>query len=192
MTAFANMGDTQAYVVRRTENGTAELIWRTEGHAHGMAEADSLPMPPERISHFLDGRPEGHAPGLVALSLSAGDRVPLCTGGLGAVVSHALLMESLSGPGGSAEAADRLEAIAVGRAGSDDITLIVIEFVDFEVHRKECTFSDQWRRMNRRNAMLELRRPRFRIGRAGWRSGGDQGWKRVLSSPKSKESARAS
>ncbi|MEV4399130.1 hypothetical protein [Nonomuraea sp. NPDC049607] len=142
MAAFANMGDTQAYVVRRTEDGTAELIWTTEGHAHGMAEADSLPMPPERISHFLDGRPEGHAPGLVALGLSAGDRILLCTGGLGAVVSHALLMESLSGPGGSAEAADRLEAIAAERAGSDDITLIVIEFVDFEVHRKEYTFSD--------------------------------------------------
>ncbi|MEV1177522.1 PP2C family serine/threonine-protein phosphatase [Nonomuraea sp. NPDC049784] len=140
MVVFANIGDTQAYVARRTDSGAAELIWTTESHAHGMA--DSVPKPLERISGFLDGRPEGHAPDLVTLSLCAGDRILLCTGGLSAVVPHTLLMEILSGPGGSAEAADRLEALAGEHGGPDNITLIVIEFVDFELHREEYSFID--------------------------------------------------
>ncbi|MER6946809.1 PP2C family serine/threonine-protein phosphatase [Nonomuraea sp. NPDC000554] len=139
---FANIGDTQTYVVRQTDSGAAELIWTTEGHAHGMAEAGSVPEPPERIPSFLDGRSEGHAPDLVVLSLSPGDRILLCTAGLSAVVPHTLLMEILSGPGGSAEAADRLEALAGEHGGPDNIALVVIEFVDFELHREECTFID--------------------------------------------------
>ncbi|MGN9787992.1 PP2C family protein-serine/threonine phosphatase [Nonomuraea sp. ZG12] len=142
MVVFANIGDTQAYVVRRTDSGTAELIWTTEGHANGMAQADSVPKPPERIPRFLDGRLEGHAPDLVVLSLSATDRILLCTGGLSTVVPHVLLMDILSGPGGSAEAADRLEALAREHGGPDNITLIVIEFADFELHREEYTFID--------------------------------------------------
>lgn len=66
----------------------------------------------------------------------------LCTGGLSAAVPHSLLMEIQSGPGGSAEAADRLEAVAAAHGGPDDITLLVIEFVDFELHREEYTFVD--------------------------------------------------
>jgi serine/threonine protein phosphatase PrpC len=142
MAVFANIGDTQAYVVRQTDSGTAELIWTTEGHTHGMAQADRVPKPPERIPRFLDGRLDDHAPELVVLSLSATDRILLCTGGLSAVVPHVLLMEILSGPGESAEAADRLEALAGEHGGPDSITLIVIEFVDFELHRKEYTFID--------------------------------------------------
>ena len=139
---FSNIGDTQAYVVRQTESGAAELIWTTESHAHGMAETASVPESPERIPSFLDGQSEGHVPDLVTLSLCADDRILLCTSGLSAVVPHTLLMEILSGPGGSAEAADRLEVLAVEHGGPDNIALVVIEFVDFELHREEYTFID--------------------------------------------------
>ncbi|YCK35293.1 PP2C family protein-serine/threonine phosphatase [Actinomadura sp. ATCC 39365] len=138
--ALANTGDTQAYVARRTDSGALELIWTTESRAHGTAEADSAPSSPEHISGLLDGRPRKHAPDLVTLSLHAGDRILLCTRGLGAAVPHTLLMDVLSEPGGSAEVADRLEALAVEHGGPDNITLVVVEFVDFELHREEYTF----------------------------------------------------
>ncbi|MFF0869846.1 PP2C family protein-serine/threonine phosphatase [Nonomuraea sp. NPDC003560] len=139
---FTDAGDTQAYFTRRTAGGAAELIWTTASRAHGTTEAPGAPSSPERIPNFLDGRPHKRVPDLVTFRLHAGDRILLCTGGLGAAVPHPLLMDVLSGPGGSADVADRLEALVVEHGGPDNITMVVVEFVDFEEHREEYTFID--------------------------------------------------
>lgn len=121
---LVNVGDSRAYLLRDT--GTSQI---TEDHTYGnlLADAASVPNLPERISRFLDGRPDGRSPDLTTWDLRPGDRFLLCSDGLSTVVPHELVCATLSSSSGPDETAERLIALAIEHGGPDNITVIVID-----------------------------------------------------------------
>jgi protein phosphatase len=107
----------------------------TEDHTyeHLVADAAAVPDLPERLSRWLDGRPDGRSPDLTVRDLRPGERFMLCSDGLSAVVPHELVHATLSSSSGPDEAADRLIALAIDRGGPDNITVVVIDTNRIEV-----------------------------------------------------------
>ncbi len=125
----ANLGDSRAYLLRDAGSGSSRTIQITEDHIYGHLVADAADVPdlPERLSRFLDGRVDGRSPDLTTWDLRVGDRFMLCSDGLTAVVTHDLIHSTLNSSGGPDETADRLVALAIGRGGPDNVTVIVVD-----------------------------------------------------------------
>lgn len=121
---LANVGDSRAY---RTREGRTRQI--TEDHVYGrlVAAAARVPNLPERLSRFLDGRPDGRSPDLTPLQLQAGDRFLLCSDGLSSFVPHEQIHAVLDSAGDPDEAAERFVAAALDEGGGDNISVIVVD-----------------------------------------------------------------
>ncbi|PRX95759.1 PP2C family protein-serine/threonine phosphatase [Allonocardiopsis opalescens] len=126
---LANVGDCRAYRLRPADDGPAQLTRLTEDHTYGtlLADAATVPRLPERISRFLDGRPDGRSPDITTRELRPGDRYLLCSDGLSAVVPHTLISEALTAPTGPVETTDRLIELALDHGGPDNITALVFD-----------------------------------------------------------------
>lgn len=133
---LANVGDSRAYWLRDVSsqgplNG-GRMVQITEDHIYGnlVADASGVPNLPERITRFLDGRTDGRSPDLTIKDLRAGDRFLLCSDGLSGVVPHDLIHDTLGSGRSPDETAERLIALAIEHGGPDNITVIVIDFVE--------------------------------------------------------------
>jgi protein phosphatase len=126
---LANVGDSRAYLRRESGTATARL---TEDHTyeHLIANAEIVPDLPERMTRWLDGRPDGRSPDLTTLDLRPGDRLLLCSDGLSSYVLHELIDAALTAPSEPGEAADRLIALAIDHGGPDNVSVIVIDIRD--------------------------------------------------------------
>ncbi len=129
---LANMGDSRAYLLRDAgcnANGASKIVQITEDHTYGnlMADANSVPHLPERISRFLDGRADGRSPDLTSRELHSGDRFLLCSDGLSSAVPGELIHDALRASNDPEEAADHLVTLAIDHGGPDNITVIVID-----------------------------------------------------------------
>jgi serine/threonine protein phosphatase PrpC len=122
---LANIGDSRAYQLRRT----APLTQLTEDHTYGnlVADANSVPQLPPRLSRFLDGRTDGRSPDLTIQQLTPGDRFLLCTDGLSAVVPATAIADTLQTVNDLDETAEHLIALGIDHGGPDNITVIVID-----------------------------------------------------------------
>jgi serine/threonine protein phosphatase PrpC len=122
--AVASVGDSRIY---RLRGGALEQI--TDDHVYGrlVSGARRVPNLPERISRFLNGRPDGVSPDLTVRELSPGDRYLLCTDGLSSFVEHRRIRETLLDVDDLAAAAERLVALANDADGPDNITAVILE-----------------------------------------------------------------
>lgn len=120
----ANVGDSRAYLLR-----DSRLVRITEDHTFGHLVADAARVPnlPERLSRFLDGRPDGRSPDLTTWNLRLGDRFLLCSDGLSSYVAPQAIFSALKSSKSRDEAADRLISLAIDRGGPDNVTVIVID-----------------------------------------------------------------
>jgi protein phosphatase len=114
------------YRLHEAANATVRL---TEAHTyeHLVADANIAPSLPERMTRWLDGRPDGRSPDIVALDLHPGDRLLLCSDGLSSYVPPEFIDAALTAAKGPAETADRLVELAIRRGGPDNISVIVID-----------------------------------------------------------------
>lgn len=130
---IANVGDSRAYLLRDPgpKSNSSRLVQITEDHTYGnlVADAASVPNLAERITRFLDGRPDGRSPDLTLRQLHAGDRYLLCSDGLSSYVPHQLIHDSMSACQSSDETADHLTTLALDHGGPDNITAIVIDVI---------------------------------------------------------------
>jgi protein phosphatase len=126
---LANVGDSRAYLLRESRTATSRL---TEDHTyeHLVAGAGTVPDLPERMTRWLDGRPDGRSPDLTRWDLGPGDRFLLCSDGLSSYVPHELIDAALTTSCEPGDAADRLVALAIEQGGPDNITVIVIDVRD--------------------------------------------------------------
>jgi serine/threonine protein phosphatase PrpC len=126
---LANVGDSRAYLLRDSGTATTRL---TEDHTyeHLVAVADTVPDLPERMTRWLDGRPDGRSPDLTTLDLRPGDRLLLCSDGLSSYVPRELIDAALTALSEPGEAADRLIALAIDHGGPDNVSVIVIDVRD--------------------------------------------------------------
>ncbi|MEV8635526.1 protein phosphatase 2C domain-containing protein [Streptosporangium sp. NPDC051023] len=129
---LANVGDSRAYLLRDVDSntsGASEIVQITEDHTYGnlVADANSMPNLPGRISRFLDGRPDGRSPDLTVRALHPGNRFLLCSDGLSSAVPNELIRDVLCSSGDQEEIADRLITLAIDHGGPDNISVIVID-----------------------------------------------------------------
>jgi serine/threonine protein phosphatase PrpC len=126
---LANVGDSRAYLLRESGTATTRL---TEDHTyeHLVADASTVPDLPERMTRWLDGRPDGRSPDLTTLDLHPGDRLLFCSDGLSSYVSRGLIDAALSAPSEPGETVDRLIAAAIDHGGPDNVSVIVIDVRD--------------------------------------------------------------
>lgn len=128
--ALANLGDSRAYLLRTPLTEPDATIQITEDHTyqHVVAEARIVPTLPERLSRFLDGRPDGRSPDITVRTFDPGDRILLCSDGLSSYVAHDAIHRTLSKRDVSpAETAEQLVSLALEQGGSDNITVAVID-----------------------------------------------------------------
>lgn len=129
---LANLGDSRAYLRRDVGSGRKKITQITEDHtyAHLVAGAAGVPDLPERLTRWLDGRPDGRSPDLTTWDLRPGDRFLLCSDGLSSFVPFDLIRAALTSPEGPDETADRLITLAIDHGGPDNVTVIVIDISD--------------------------------------------------------------
>jgi protein phosphatase len=125
---LANVGDSRAYLLRSSDSNARTTSQITEDHTyeHLVADAARVPNLPQRLSRFLDGRPDGRSPDLTTWALRPGDRFMLCSDGLSSFVPHSLIHNTLSTFDRPDEAADRLVSLALDHGGPDNITVVII------------------------------------------------------------------
>lgn len=126
---IANVGDSRAYLVRRQSSGNRALVRVSEDHTYQrlVAAAGQVPRLPERLTRYLDGRPDGRSADLTTLQLHPGDRILLCSDGLSSYVPHASIQAAVTSDDSPGEVADRLITLALDEGGHDNISLIVID-----------------------------------------------------------------
>jgi protein phosphatase len=127
--ALANVGDSRAYLLRRTEGEPNLTVQITEDHTYGhlLAEAATVPNLPDRLSRFLDGRADGRSADMTVWASRPGDRLLLCSDGLSSYVPHQLVHAALAAPGPAEKAANQLVQHALDHGGPDNVTVIVID-----------------------------------------------------------------
>lgn len=118
----ANVGDSRAYLLR----GGA-LLRLTDDHVYDrlIAHADVVPLLPERITRFLDGRADGRSADQVVVELNDGDRLLLCSDGLSSYVAEDIIQASLE-LSDLDQAADRLVEEALATGGLDNVSVIIV------------------------------------------------------------------
>lgn len=128
---LANVGDSRAYLLRGWNTG-GEMRQITEDHTyqHLIADAATVPNLPERLSRFVDGRPDDRSPDITTWQLSAGDRFMLCSDGLSSYVARESIDRVLRSSDRPSEAVDRLVSLALDHDGPDNITVIVMDVQD--------------------------------------------------------------
>ncbi|MFY1637728.1 PP2C family protein-serine/threonine phosphatase [Solwaraspora sp. WMMB335] len=124
-----NVGDSRAYLMRDVASPRSTLLRLTEDHIyqHLVAGARTVPDLPEKLTRFLDGRPDGRSPDLTPVHLAPGDRVLLCSDGLSSYVPQQSVQAALNSGGSADSVADQLVSLALEQGGQDNITVIVVD-----------------------------------------------------------------
>ncbi|MGK5682460.1 PP2C family protein-serine/threonine phosphatase [Actinoplanes sp. URMC 104] len=121
--ALANIGDSRAYLLR-----AGRLRRLTDDHVYGrlLAAAGTVPLLPERLSRFLDGRLDGRSPDLSPLDVRAGDRLLLCSDGLSSYVDQDVIRHELvTNP--REQAVERLIELTLDAGAPDNVTVAVLD-----------------------------------------------------------------
>ncbi|WP_181549265.1 PP2C family protein-serine/threonine phosphatase [Micromonospora noduli] len=131
---LANVGDSRAYLLRSSTREVGKTSQITEDHTyeHLIADAGTVPNLPERLSRFIDGRPDGRSPDITTWHLSPGDRFLLCSDGLSTYVEHHLIHAALSAGGTPSQAVDHLINSAIDHGAPDNVTVIVLDVREAE------------------------------------------------------------
>jgi len=127
---LANVGDSRAYLLRSSsarEIGRTSQITEDHTYQHLVADAGMVPNLPERLSRFIDGRPDGRSPDITTWHLSPGDRFLLCSDGLSTYVGHHLIHAALSAGGTPNQAVGHLINLAMSHGAPDNVTVIVLD-----------------------------------------------------------------
>lgn len=122
--AVVNVGDSRIY---RHQNGHTEPI--TDDHVFGrlVSGAGRMPGLAERLTRFLNGRPEGVSADITRHELRRGDRYLLCSDGLSSYVPAADIETALGSVDDPAKAADQLVRLALEQGGPDNVTVVVMD-----------------------------------------------------------------
>lgn len=141
--ALATIGDSRAYVLHDGDSPDARLIQITEDHVcgHLLADADRVPLLPQRLVRYLDGRADGRSPDIAVWSLRPGDRFVLCSDGLSGVVERDAIRAVLSSAADPDEAAQRLVSLALKRGGPDNVTALVLSVQEY-LGTRRCVVQD--------------------------------------------------
>jgi serine/threonine protein phosphatase PrpC len=126
--ALANIGDSRAYLMRDRHH----LVQISEDHTyeHLVAGAATVPTLPEKITRFLDGRPDGRSADITRHQMHAGDRILLCSDGLSSYVPHHVIEDALRAEVDPDQAVDVLVKAALDQGGRDNVTVLVINVED--------------------------------------------------------------
>lgn len=121
--AAASIGDSRIYRLRR-----GQLTQLTEDHVYGrlLANAGNVPDLPEKLSRFLDGRPDGRSADVSFIDVRPGERLLLCSDGLSSYVAHDTIRELLS-EGEPEQAVEALVKAALDVGGMDNVTVAVLD-----------------------------------------------------------------
>jgi PPM family protein phosphatase len=122
---LANLGDSRAYLMRDRRN----LVQVSEDHTyeHLLANAATVPTLPEKITRFLDGRPDGRSADITHHQLHPGDRFLLCSDGLSSYVPHSITEATLRAECDPRQAVVALVTSALDNGAPDNVTVIVID-----------------------------------------------------------------
>lgn len=122
--AAVNVGDSRIY---RHRKGRTEPI--TDDHVFGrlVFGADRVPGLAERLTRFLNGRPEGVSADITRHELRCGDRYLLCSDGLSSYVPAADIETALGLVDDPAKVADQLVRLALDQGGPDNVTVLVVD-----------------------------------------------------------------
>jgi protein phosphatase len=130
--ALAHLGDSRGYVLRDDE-----LILVTRDHTYvahlvdqgRLSAPDALQHPWRNVvTRTVNGDPAGHAD-VLPLALRAGDRILLASDGLTDLVSEQEIEAALLRHSDDA-ASEALLALALGRGGRDNVTVVVATVVE--------------------------------------------------------------
>lgn len=120
---LANLGDSRAY---RLRGDKFERL--TDDHNLGRLLSD--PAMAERLTRFIDGRPDGRSPDLTLVDLQPRDRLLLCSDGLSSPVPQSAIRDALAAEAGPDAVAGRLVALALDRGAPDNVTVVVVQIED--------------------------------------------------------------
>jgi serine/threonine protein phosphatase PrpC len=129
-TVLANVGDSRAYLLHDRGSASARTLQISEDHVYSrlVSGAAIVPLLPEKLALFLDGRLDGRSPDLRPFNASAGDRIMLCSDGLSSYVPHQLIHAILNREPEPAVAVDRLIGVALEHGGHDNVTVVIVDF----------------------------------------------------------------
>lgn len=120
---LANIGDSRAYLLR---GGLLTQLTEDHVYARMLANADRVPVLPEKLSRFLDGRLDGRSPDLAPIGVRSGDRLLLCSDGLSSYVPADVIQGALA-PSVVDRAVDALVTAALDRGAPDNVTVAVLD-----------------------------------------------------------------
>lgn len=121
--ALAHIGDSRAYLLR---DGRMRPLTEDHVYANLVSNAERVPTLAERLSRYLDGRPDGRSADITTHELRPGDRFLLCSDGLSSYVDPAVIARTLAGGEAAEETADRLIELALEAGGHDNVTVVVV------------------------------------------------------------------
>ena len=129
---IANIGDSRVYLLRagRLDQLTRDDSLLQELIERGKVRPEDAQQHPQRnvVVEVLDGRPE-RAPKLRTLGARDGDRLLLCSDGVSDVLDEAAIARVLEGAALD-DAAQRLVELALEAGSRDNVTAVVVDFVD--------------------------------------------------------------
>jgi protein phosphatase len=122
--AVASIGDSRIYCQR---DGQTAAITDDHVYGHLVSGAARVPVLAERLTRFLNGRPEGVSADVTLRDLHRGDRYLLCSDGLSSYVPAADIVAAVSAANDSAMSAERLVGLALDHGAPDNVTVVVVD-----------------------------------------------------------------
>jgi PPM family protein phosphatase len=119
--AFANMGDSRAYLLRG-----GQLRQLTEDHVMGKLIAGASGQIAAVLARYLDGRPD-RSPDLALRETRPGDRYLLCTDGLTSAVPAAAIRGVLTSSAAPGDIVRQLIRLANEAGGPDNTTVVIVD-----------------------------------------------------------------
>lgn len=137
---IAQVGDSRAYLLHE---GRLNQLTRDHSYVQQLVETGQITKEEARvhpnrsmITRALGSDPR-MIPDLYEISVSAGDRLLICTDGLYSMVSDSRIEEILGSVADSQECADLLVSAANNAGGNDNITVIVVDVSGFTEIKKK-------------------------------------------------------
>lgn len=122
--AVVNIGDSRIYCRR-----DGQIVLITDDHVYGRLVSGSARVPrlAERLTRFLNGRPEGVSADVVLRDLHPGDRYLLCSDGLSSYVPEADIEAAMGSVDDLGVLVERMVGLALDRGGRDNVTVVVVD-----------------------------------------------------------------
>src|SRR5262245_25720436 len=132
----AGVGDSRAYLLR---DSTIKQLTVDHSLAQALVEAKTI-SPEEAKEHrfrnvlwkYLGTREVGEGPEVKVMPMQFGDRFLLCTDGLSGVVSDDKLLSFIREQTDVQKCADALGQLALDSGSRDNVSCVVVEFVDLK------------------------------------------------------------